>query len=209
MKKGILFDLDGTLWDSSENVVKSWNEVLARYDLRRITRADMQSYMGKTLEKIGELMLPELDASERSCIMKECCDNENNFLGRHGGTLFPDLENVLAELSQKYELFIVSNCQSGYIETFLQYHKLERYFTDYECPGGTGREKGENIRIVIGRNNLEKAAYIGDTQGDYESAVFAGIPFIHAAYGFGNVEADVPKIKSIGEIANAVKEYLE
>lgn len=209
MKKGILFDLDGTLWDSSENVVKSWNEVLARYDLRRITRADMQSYMGKTLEKIGELMLPELDVSERSCIMKECCDNENNFLGRHGGTLFPDLENVLAELSQKYELFIVSNCQSGYIETFLQYHKLERYFTDYECHGGTGREKGENIRIVIDRNNLEKAVYIGDTQGDYESAVFAGIPFIHAAYGFGNVEADVPKIKSIGEIANAVKEYLE
>lgn len=209
MKKGILFDLDGTLWDSSENVVKSWNEVLARYDLRRITRTDMQSYMGKTLEKIGELMLPELDVSERSCIMKECCDNENNFLGRHGGTLFPDLENVLAELSQKYELFIVSNCQSGYIETFLQYHKLERYFTDYECPGGTGREKGENIRIVIDRNNLEKAVYIGDTQGDYESAVFAGIPFIHAAYGFGNVEADVPKIKSIGEIANAVKEYLE
>lgn len=209
MKKGILFDLDGTLWDSSENVVKSWNEVLARYALRRITRTDMQSYMGKTLEKIGELMLPELDVSERSCIMKECCDNENNFLGRHGGTLFPDLENVLAELSQKYELFIVSNCQSGYIETFLQYHKLERYFTDYECPGGTGREKGENIRIVIDRNNLEKAVYIGDTQGDYESAVFAGIPFIHAAYGFGNVEADVPKIKSIGEIANAVKEYLE
>lgn len=209
MKKGILFDLDGTLWDSSENVVKSWNEVLARYDLRRITRTDMQSYMGKTLEKIGELMLPELDVSERSCIMKECCDNENNFLGRHGGTLFPDLENVLAELSQKYELFIVSNCQSGYIETFLQYHKLERYFTDYECPGGTGREKGENIRIVIDRNNLEKAVYIGDTQGDYESAVFAGIPFIHAAYGFGNVDADVPKIKSIGEIANAVKEYLE
>ena len=119
------------------------------------------------------------------------------------------MENVLAELSQKYELFIVSNCQSGYIETFLQYHKLERYFTDYECPGGTGREKGENIRIVIDRNNLEKAVYIGDTQGDYESAVFAGIPFIHAAYGFGNVEADVPKIKSIGEIANAVKEYLE
>ena len=209
MKKGILFDLDGTLWDSSENVVKSWNEVLMRYDLRQITRDDMQGYMGKTLEKIGELMLPELGIEERSRIMKECCDNENDFLSRHGGTLFPNLENVLAELSQKYELFIVSNCQSGYIETFLGYHKLEKYFTDHECPGGTGKEKGENIRIVADRNDLEKAVYIGDTQGDYESAVFAGIPFIHAAYGFGKVDADVPKIKSIGEIANAVIEFLE
>ena len=209
MKKGILFDLDGTLWDSSENVVKAWNEVLMRYDLRQITRDDMQSYMGKTLEKIGELMLPDLGIEERSRIMKECCDNENDFLSRHGGMLFPNLENVLAELSQKYELFIVSNCQSGYIETFLKYHKLEKYFTDHECPGGTGKEKGENIRIVVDRNNLEKAVYIGDTQGDCESAFFAGIPFIHAAYGFGKVDADVPKIKSIGEIANAVIEFLE
>lgn len=209
MKKGILFDLDGTLWDSSENVVKAWNEVLMRYDLRQITRDDMQSYMGKTLEKIGELMLPDLGIEERSRIMKECCDNENDFLSRHGGMLFPNLENVLAELSQKYELFIVSNCQSGYIETFLKYHKLEKYFTDHECPGGTGKEKGENIRIVVDRNALEKAVYIGDTQGDCEAAFFAGIPFIHAAYGFGNVDADVPKIKSIGEIANAVIEFLE
>lgn len=209
MKKGILFDLDGTLWDSSENVVKAWNEVLMRYDLRQITRDDMQSYMGKTLEKIGELMLPDLGIEERSRIMKECCDNENDFLSRHGGVLFPNLENVMAELSQKYELFIVSNCQSGYIETFLKYHKLEKYFTDHECPGGTGKEKGENIRIVVDRNALEKAVYIGDTQGDCESAFFAGIPFIHAAYGFGKVDADVPKIKSIGEIANAVIDFLE
>lgn len=209
MKKGILFDLDGTLWDSSENVVKAWNEVLMRYDLRQITRDDMQSYMGKTLEKIGELMLSDLDIEERSRIMKECCDNENDFLSRHGGMLFPNLENVLAELSQKYELFIVSNCQSGYIETFLKYHKLEKYFTDHECPGGTGKEKGENIRIVVDRNALDKAVYIGDTQGDCESAFFAGIPFIYAAYGFGKVDADVPKIKSIGEIANAVIEFLE
>ena len=76
--KALLFDLDGTLWDSSENVVKSWNEVLEKRTGKTITPADMQGYMGKTLKKIGELMLPDISDELREDIMEECCDNEQN-----------------------------------------------------------------------------------------------------------------------------------
>lgn len=211
MNKGILFDLDGTLWDSSENVVMSWNEVLRRRSEtdRQITTADMQGYMGKTMKKIAELMLPDLPEEVRDDIIKECGDNENDYLSRHGGVLFPDLERVLVRLSQSYKLFIVSNCQVGYIETFLEYYGFEKYFTDIESYGRTGREKGENIRLVVDRNSLERAVYIGDTQGDYEASLYAGIPFIHAAYGFGKISGEVPKINSLGDIAEAVREFLE
>lgn len=211
MNKGILFDLDGTLWDSSENVVSSWNEVLSRRSEtdRQITTADMRSYMGRTMKKIAELMLPDLPEAVREDILHECANNENDYLRRHGGVLFPDLERVLAELSRSYGLFIVSNCQEGYIETFLEYYGFEKYFTDIESYGRTGREKGENIRLVADRNSLERAVYIGDTQGDYEAAFYAGIPFIHAAYGFGKISAEVPKINSLGDIAEAVKEFLD
>ena len=209
MNKGILFDLDGTLWDSSQNVVKSWNEVLEKRTGKIITPQDMQGYMGKTLEKIGELMLPDIPADLRSDIMKECCDNENKYLKVHGGVLFPNLEKVLAELSEKYKLFIVSNCQSGYIEVFLEYTGFGKYFTDFECPGGTGKEKGDNIRIVVERNGLDKAVYIGDTQGDCDSADYAGVPFIHAAYGFGTINREVPAVNSLSEIGEAVREFLD
>lgn len=208
MNKGIIFDLDGTLWDSSENVVKSWNEVLCRRAGVQLTIKDMRGYMGKTLEKISELMLPDIPDKLRKDIMKECCENENNYLSRHGGVLFPDLEEVLAELSQQYKLFIVSNCQSGYIETFLEYYNFGGYFADTECPGGTGKEKGENIRLVAARNKLDKAVYIGDTQGDCDAAAFAGIPFIHAAYGFGEVSGEFPFIKNLSEIADSAAELL-
>lgn len=208
MKKGIIFDLDGTLWDSSEQVVGSWNEVLSKRAGKTITVADMQGYMGKTLKKIGELMLPDISADLREDIMKECCDNEQNYLSKHGGKLFPDLEKVLQQLSEKYDLFIVSNCQSGYIEVFLEYYGLGKYFTDFECPGGSGLEKCGNIKLVSERNGLEKAVYIGDTQGDCDSSEAAGVQFIHAAYGFGTIDHEVPKIYSLTEIDEAVKPFL-
>ncbi len=209
--KGIIFDLDGTLWDSSEQVVKSWNEALARCpdtDVQ-ITVSDMRGYMGKTMEKIAELMLPDIPYGARMDIMKDCCETESRYLSEHGGILFPELENVLKKLSGKYKLFIVSNCQSGYIEVFLEYHKLGKYFTDIECPGSSGLEKAGNIRLICERNGLEKAVYIGDTQGDCDSAEEAGVTFIHAAYGFGTIDHKVPQVRSLTEIEAAVKPFLD
>lgn len=215
MKKGIIFDLDGTLWDSSEQVAGAWSEILAvrsetdKRVRRQVTGEDMRGYMGKTMEVIAALMLPEVDEKTRMEIMDECGDHENNYLSRHGGNLYPDLEKELERLCGKYSLFIVSNCQSGYIETFLEYHKLGKYFADFECPGGTGLGKGENIKLVMERNGIEKAVYVGDTQGDCDSADFAGIPFIHAAYGFGSINRNVPAVHSFSEIYEAAGKLLD
>lgn len=211
MNKGIIFDLDGTLWDSSKQVVMSWNEVLLRRSEtdRQITTDDMHNYMGRTMKVIAELMLPELPVEVRENILRECENNENDYLSRHGGVLFHDLEQVLRELSQKYKLFIVSNCQIGYIETFLKYYGFEKYFADTENYGNTGMEKGDNIRLVVERNRLDKVVYIGDTQGDCDASDYAGVPFIHAAYGFGTINREVPKVNNLHEIAEVVKTFLD
>ncbi|MDE6746118.1 MAG: HAD family hydrolase [Oscillospiraceae bacterium] len=210
MNYGIIFDLDGTLWDSSEQVAVSWSEALARRPEtdRQVTGEDMRGFMGKTMETIAELMLPELEPSLRIEIMHECERVEQEYLEKHGGVLFPDLERELERLCGLGKLFIVSNCQSGYIETFLEYHKLGKYFADFECPGGTGFAKAENIRIVMERNKLDKAVYVGDTQGDLDASDSAGVPFIHAAYGFGSVDRDVPAVKSFSEVYDAAKNIL-
>ncbi len=211
MKKGIIFDLDGTLWDSSEQVAAAWSETLkSRPETdRQVTGEDLRGYMGKTLEAIADLMLPKLPKSLRMEIMKECCDNEEIYLRKVGGRLFPNLEKELERLCGNYSLFIVSNCQSGYIETFLEYHKLGKYFADFECPGETGLGKGENIKLVMERNGIEKAVYVGDTQGDCDSADFAGIPFIHAAYGFGKINREVPAVHSFSEVYDAAGELID
>ena len=60
--------------------------------------------------------------------------------------------------------------------------------------------KGENIRLVMERNHWKSSIYIGDTEGDRQAALTAGIPFIHAAYGFGQVAEASPRLQDIREL---------
>lgn len=183
----IIFDLDGTLWDSREEVSKVWTEVLKNYDVKRkqVTVEDLSSTMGMLLEQIVENLFPEVDDQTRNEIMVECCKEEVVYLTKHGAKLFDKIEETLKTLSNKYKLFIVSNCKSGYIESFLEFHHMQKYFTDIECPGRTGENKAKNCKLIIDRNNLKSPIYVGDTQGDCNSAKEAGIPFVYARYGFG------------------------
>ncbi|HZW49237.1 MAG TPA: HAD family hydrolase [Bacillota bacterium] len=210
MKKAIIFDLDGTLWDSSHQVLPAWNRVLKRHSevTRQITIADMQGFMGKTIAEIAKIMLPELALEQSVPIMDECAEEEQIYLRERGGELYPQLEETLAHLQENYQLYIVSNCQDGYIESFLDFHHLAAYFTDTECPGRTGLSKGENIKLIIERNKIDRAIYLGDTQGDLNSARFAGIPFIHAAYGFGQIDSAQITIHRLAELPDAIKNLL-
>ena len=212
MKKGIIFDLDGTLWDSAENVCKAWNEVFhLRYPAlnKTITVPELHSYMGKTPDVIGELMFPDLDPALRKEIIDACGSHENEFLLEKGGILYPDVVETLERLRERYSLYIVSNCQEGYIEGFLEFYELSYLFEDFESAGKTGLSKAENNRLVMERNGVSLAVYVGDTQGDLDAADAAGIPFIHASYGFGNTNRPTAAINTFAELPAAVEKLLK
>ncbi|MFD3157311.1 HAD family hydrolase [Haloimpatiens sp. FM7330] len=198
----IIFDLDGTLWSAIEGICGAWKIILPKYPniTKVITPKEMEGCMGLQIKEIGKKLFPDLDEDFQMKLMEECCEEEQVYLEEHGGTLFPKLEETLKALSEKYKLFIVSNCQDGYIQCFLKAHKLDKYFDDFECPGVTGLSKGENNKIIIERNKLKSPIYVGDTNGDAESAKVAGIPFVYARYGFGNVEEYDYAIDSFEEI---------
>lgn len=208
MKKAIIFDLDGTLWDSSQTVTDSWNVVLAKHpEARQITLCDMHGFMGRQLDEIARMIMPDLPDSRRMAIMNECMDFELDYLKQHeGAALYPKVRETLEVLGKSYSLMIVSNCQDGYIQTFLEFSGLGELFIDFESAGATGLSKGENNRLIIARNGIDKAVYVGDTQGDLNSADFAGIPFVHAAYGFGKTDRQTPSANSFDEIPKIVKE---
>ena len=209
-KLGIIFDMDGTLWDSAKAVAESWTEVVAReYTPERvITEDEIKRVMGLTMDKLAAQIFPELSESRRLQLLDVCGREENEYLRTHGAIVYPKVEETFQKLREKYHLYVVSNCQSGYIEAFLEYYGYGRYIEDIECYGNNGLVKGDNIRKVVERNYLTKAVYVGDIQGDYDASMQAGVKFIHAGYGFGTVDANVPEITAFEELPKVVESVL-
>lgn len=202
--------MDGTLWDSSAQVIEAWNLAMKQsgYQREDLTVNDMQSVMGKTMDAIAEILFPNWEGEKRAALLDSCCEVEQDYLREHGAILYPKLRSTMEQLiAAGYHLYIVSNCQTGYIETFLDHYRMWDLVEDLECYGSNRRQKGENIALIIERNQLEKAAYVGDTQGDYDATMAAAsildrpVTFIHAAYGFGTVAQDVKRIHSFSELA--------
>lgn len=210
MKKGIILDVDGTLWDAAPQVAESWNVVIEqRLGAERcITAQDMYDNMGKTMDELGETFLPDMDKTEQMEVMEVCMEYENRYLLTHPGTLYPGVRETLEQLGPEYGLYIVSNCQSGYIEVLMESCGLREYIADIECFGNTRLPKSDNIRLVVERNHLEAALYAGDTAMDAAAAATAGVPFVFAAYGYGHVEEGAARIERFPELVTVAKELL-
>ncbi len=207
MKKydSIIFDLDGTLWDSVNSVVDIWNNALIKAGIEpTMNYNELSKCMGLQIEQIFDKVIPQATYEQRRIVKQNCLSSEVDFLSVKGGILYKNLEDTLSTLKKSFPLFIVSNCQDGYINAFFTAHDTKKYFDDYECAGRTGKSKGENIKILCSRHNLKKPVYVGDTVMDFTAAEYAGIDFIHAAYGFGEVE-NAKKINTFAELIELTK----
>ena len=102
MKKAVLFDLDGTLWHTCDVILPVWNDILKKHKetTKQITLEEMNSYMGKTVEQIASIMLPELPLENSVAIVKECCAEQIPSLRKTGGHLYDNLESTLEILSK-------------------------------------------------------------------------------------------------------------
>jgi phosphoglycolate phosphatase len=183
----VIFDLDGTLWDTCEAVATGWNNVMERHLLpcRRVTAADVRGVIGKPHDLCVREVCVGLTEDELRILSAESEEEDNRVIAERGGVLYPGVTDGLSALADRHPLFIVSNCQAGYIEIFLRFHGFGPLFRDFECHGNTGRTKAENLRAVIDRNNLKAPIFVGDTTGDEAAALVNGIPFAFVSYGYG------------------------
>ena len=190
MVDSILFDLDGTLWNSVRAILPAWQKVAWEEAGTYLQYDDLASIMGLTPPEIGAKFFPGFPPEEQERLAMRGCREECVGLSETGGDLYPGVEETLRSLSRKYPLIIVSNCMDGYIQAFLKAHHLGACFVDYEYPERSGLLKDGNIRLVVERNHLSHPVYIGDTQKDADAAAAAGVPFLFASYGFGTVKKE-------------------
>jgi len=186
----IIFDLDGTLWDTTATCADGWNRVLGRLGIahRPVRAVDVRAVAGRPhLDGIREAFAG-LSESDVVRLADATAHEDNLAVAAYGGVLYPGVREQVPRLRARVPLMVVSNCQRGYIETFYEWSGLGAHFVDFECWGNTGCDKAENLRRVIARNALRAPWFVGDTDGDRLAARANGVNFAHVGWGFGAVE---------------------
>lgn len=207
----VIFDLDGTLADNRKLVWKSWNAILHALtgNPRTFSLEEVKSAMGLPMDEIVKrLFLPRFGEGQGRAYGEKAMLYEVDYIAEKGAHPIRGVLGMLRRLHGKYRLYIVSNCQKGYIEAFLSSTGTAPFFEGHVSWGESPRPKGENILLLLKKEGIARALYVGDTSLDQEAASFAGIPFVHASYGFGKVEDALHKASRPSEIPSLVREVL-
>lgn len=206
--ESVIFDIDGTLWDSRALVAEGYNIQLRSegYDHLCVNAEILRPLFGKVMTEIADAILAEIPMPERYALMERCMETENRYLEENECKIgYEGVKQTLEELAKTYRLFIVSNAQCGYPELCIEKLGLGEVIRGHLCFGDTGTEKGETILELMRRHDITDAVYIGDTQGDYEATQVAKIPFVWAAYGFGSPDGAAGRITDIRQLPETLK----
>ena len=201
--ESLIFDIDGTLWDSRALVAEGYNIQLRREGLQHlcVDAETLRPLFGKVMTEIADVLFPDFPLPERYELMDRCMKTENDYLFANECRIgYPGVKETLAELAKRHRIFIVSNSQRGYPELCIEKLGLGDYVLGHMCFGDTGTSKGKTIRTLMARHGIENAVYIGDTQGDLEACREAEVPFIFCAYGLGQADSWDARIEKISDL---------
>ena len=201
--ESLIFDIDGTLWDSRALVAAGYNAQLQAEGLERfcVDTEVLKTVFGKVMTEIADILFAQLPAAERYPLLERCMAREGQTLRDDPCRIgYPGVRQTLERLHESHRLFIVSNSQSGYPQLCMEKLGLNHLISGHLCFGDTGTCKGDTIKKLMEDHNITSACYVGDTMGDMEAADHAGIPFIYCAYGFGQASHYWKKIDSFPQL---------
>jgi phosphoglycolate phosphatase len=203
----LLFDLDGTLWDSRQALADARNHCARKMGLNLpvFTAGDIQKTMGLTRDQIyAKIFAPHITRPQFE-EMRGAMDAALAANVKAGGaSLYPEVRETLERLAERAPLYLVSNCGKNYLRDFFAWSGLRPLFRDTLCFGDTLEPKAKNIRAIVIKHRLRRPVYVGDTITDQSSAREAGVPYLHADYGFGEPEGACRRIKHFSELLSVL-----
>ena len=186
MRKAIIFDFDGTLADSMQLMIESYNQAAASYGSKKVEPEDIEQLRSMHLRdilyllKIPYLKLPFLLYSALSYYKTKLSTVK----------LFDGIPEMLCSLKVLgYDLYIVSTNNTDTIESFLKEHDLNFFKGVFSC-GSNMFGKDSVIKTVIKKENINpaNAFYVGDELRDIEAGHQAGVKVIAVSWGYNSRE---------------------
>ncbi len=194
MRPDVLFDLDGTLIDSSPGILASFRRLLAERGLSPVVALDASVIgppLGETLRHITGIT-----DQARLAELAEGFKRDYDSQGYRLTTLFPGVPEGLARLAANgARLFIITNKRLVPTLKILDELNIARFFAGVHTRDETeplAPSKAAVTRRVIAQYSIDakRAFFVGDSEEDAQAARENGLTFVHAVYGYGAVGRD-------------------
>lgn len=184
----VIFDLDGTLLDSLQDLADSTNHVLAQFGYPVHTLEDIRRFVGNGVRVLMERAVPDnLTPTEFETVFSEfkayyvdhCMDKTKPY---------PGINELLEKLkANHYKVAIVSNkLQGGVDELYARFFKDLVQVAVGECPEVKRKPNPDMVNKALEKlgSTADEAVYVGDSDVDLATARNSGLPCISVLWGF-------------------------
>ena len=193
-KKLLIFDVDGTIWDSEKDVFLSFNHTLNTLAGFEITKEEFQELAGKPLGAMFEKVLPEdkkaLSREYEKAYKKYYIDEEHF---ADATVLFPDVKKLIDKFKNDgYYMAVASSKPKRILDKMVAAFELEgfNYVLGTEESDFKHKPDPQIVNYIMDKLNVEKddTVIIGDSKSDILTGKNAGIDTIAVTYGYDKKE---------------------
>lgn len=180
MSIGILWDLDGTLLDTLEDLYDTVNETMRQLDLPVRTREEVRHFVGNGARRLLELSL------EGQREVDEVWDTFHEIYVAHcqkKTAPYPGIREAMAELGKHYPMAIVTNKPDTAAKIACATY-FPGVYTQGESPACPRKPQPDMVYQTMKAIGVESCIYVGDSEVDVQTAKNAGVPCVSVLWGF-------------------------
>jgi len=187
--RNVLFDLDGTLTDPAQGIVRCIQHSLNTLEIACPSHDELTRYIGPPLR---EVFVSICSSSDEVLIERAVTVFRERFstIGLFENTPYEEVSEMLSSLDGDYQLFVATSKPQLYAEKILHHFSLAHHFVEIHGNDLAGRldDKAELVKELIVRRELrpEQTVMVGDRMHDVIAARKNGVASVAVTYGYGS-----------------------